>query len=93
MDDKLDTLETRIMQRMDGRLDAVESRITDAIAKADHELETKIIGEFWKWGRTTDLRARQATETLATLNERMFNAEDRISALERSKLPPQADAA
>lgn len=43
-------LEDRIMQRVDGRLDAVELRMTDAIAKADHELETKLIAEFWKMG-------------------------------------------
>jgi hypothetical protein len=32
-------------------------------------------------------------ETANALNERMLNTEDRISALKRSKPPPQADAA
>ena len=89
-------LEDRIMQRVDGRLDAVELRMTDAIAKADHELETKLIAEFWKWGRTSDLRtrqntdtAKQAMETLAIMNQRLMNAEDRITELERRR-PPAA---
>jgi hypothetical protein len=87
MDGKLDALETRIMARMDGRLDAVETRLIGAMAEADYKLETKLVGEFWKWGRTSDLRVRQSSELSATLNERMFAAEDRISALERKTSP------
>jgi hypothetical protein len=60
----IEDTERRIMQRMDGRLDAVEARIADAIAKADHDLETRIVGEFWKWGRTSDLRTRQVAEAV-----------------------------
>ena len=40
----LEEMEHRIMQGMGGTLDAVEVRITEAIANG-HELETKIVGE------------------------------------------------
>jgi hypothetical protein len=57
------------------------------------KVETKLLREFYKWGRTSDIRTRQALAESATLAERMLNVEDRVSDLERSKLPPQADAA
>lgn len=48
-------------------------------------LETKIIGEFWKWGRTSDTRTRQALENLSAFNERMMALEDRVSTPERRR--------
>ena len=81
----LDDLETRIMSRMDGQLDAVEQRLQEYIGAADRELETKLIGEFWKWGRMSDARTRQALTEVGILSERMLSVEDRISALERSR--------
>jgi hypothetical protein len=78
-------MEERLMSRIGGRLDAVESRVRDFIAEADRDLETKVIGEFWKWGRTADIRTRQALSETGLLNERMLSVEDRISALERQK--------
>jgi hypothetical protein len=53
----------RIMQRVDGRIDASEERLKEFIIKADRDLETKIIREFWKWARTSDLRTNQAMNT------------------------------
>jgi hypothetical protein len=78
-------IENSLMERIAGRLDAVESRLRDFIAEADRDLETKIVGEFWKWGRTSDIRTRQALTESSLLNERMLSVEDRISALERQK--------
>jgi hypothetical protein len=82
----------RITDRVAGRIDAVESRLKDFIAKADFDLETKIIAEFWKWGRSSDIRTREAIgDSSATaakaqlLSERLLNVEDRVSALERGK--------
>ncbi len=46
--------EVRIMERLDGRLDAVETRLKEFAREADRDLETKIIAEFWKWGRTSE---------------------------------------
>ena len=77
--------EGRIMERAGGRIDAVEDRLKDFIAKADHDLETKIITEFHKWGRTSDMRTRTAITNAALLEERMLAVEDRVSALERQR--------
>jgi hypothetical protein len=62
--------------------------------RADLErVETNLLREFRKWASTSDIRTRQSMETTSALNARMLNVEDRISALERSRLPPRADAA
>jgi hypothetical protein len=53
-------MQASIMERIDGRIDASEERMKDFIRKADFELETKIVGEFWKWGRSSDVRTREA---------------------------------
>ncbi|HZL57993.1 MAG TPA: hypothetical protein VFC21_12965 [Bryobacteraceae bacterium] len=48
-------------------------------------VETNLLTEFWKWGRTSDIRTRQALGDTAALSERLLNAEDRISVLERKR--------
>jgi hypothetical protein len=47
------------------------------------KVETKLLTEFYKWGRTSGMRTREALQQADTLAERMLAAEDRISALER----------
>jgi hypothetical protein len=81
--ERVDATETRIMQRVDGRIDAVEDRLKDFIRQADLDLETKIVGEFWKWGRTSDMRTKQALDTASAVSDRLLSIEDRVSALER----------
>ena len=73
------------MERVGGRIDASEERIREHIARADHDLETKIITAFHKWGSTSDMRTRQALADAAIINERMIILEDRITALERRR--------
>lgn len=82
---RLEAGEARLMERLAGRIDAAEERIKDFVREADRDLETKVVGEFWKWGRTSDMRTRQAITDTALLGERMLAVEDRLSALERSK--------
>ena len=79
IDEKFVEFEGRIMERVGGRIDAVEERLKDFIRAADHDLETKIIGEFHKWGRTSDMRTRQAITDVGLLGERVLAVEDRIS--------------
>lgn len=47
MDDELkqylDGMEGRIVERLGGRIDAVEDRLKDYTRQADHDLETKVI--------------------------------------------------
>jgi hypothetical protein len=98
MDEELKTyfegMQARIVdgvtQRFDGRIDASEVRMKEAIGKSIEAMETKLIAEFWKWGRTSDVRTREAiADTAATgtkagmLSERLLNVEDRVSDLER----------
>src|SRR5580700_10677479 len=85
IDGKFLEFETRIMARVDGRIDAVEERMKDFVRQSNHDLETKIITEFHKWGRTSDMRTRQAITDTGLLGERMLAVEDRISALERER--------
>lgn len=44
-------------------------------------------------GRTADMRTRQTMEANSFMNDRLMNAEDRITTLERNRVPPQTDAA
>ncbi len=57
----------------------------DYVRQSIQDLETKIITEFHKWGRTADMRTRQAITDTGLLGERMLAGEDRISALERER--------
>lgn len=59
VDERITASESRIMQRVDGRIDASEERMKDFVRVSVHNLETKLIGEFWKWGRTSDLCTEQ----------------------------------
>jgi hypothetical protein len=79
--------------RLIARTEEMEARLKAHTSIECEKIETKLLREFWKWGSTSDIRTRQSMENTNALNERMLNAEDRISALERSRLPPQADAA
>jgi len=95
IDGRLTASEKRMIDLIDGRLDAAEDRMKEFTRKADFDLETKLIAEFWKWGRASDIRTREiASDSAATavkaqlISERLLNVEDRVSALERNR-PPQ----
>jgi hypothetical protein len=92
MDTRMGAMEHRLKEHMDGRIDASEARMKDYIRQADFELETKLIGEFWKWGRSSDVRVREVqvdgaavTAKAQLISERLMNVEDRVSALERQR--------
>src|SRR5579862_8360650 len=70
----------------------VEERLRAHTSQECEKVETKLMTELWKWGRTSDVRTRQSMENANALNERMLNVEDRISNLERNRMPPRADA-
>lgn len=85
----LDGMEERIVdrvtQRVEGRIDAAEDRMKIHVSKQCEIVETKLLIEFQKWGRTSDMRTRQAITDVGLLGERMLAVEDRISALERDR--------
>ena len=82
--ERMDASEQRIMDRVGGRIDAAEVRIKEFVREADHDLETKVSAEFHKWGRTSDMRTRQALTDTGLLGEKLLALEDRITALERA---------
>ena len=71
----------------------MEARLMAHTSQECEKVETRLLTEFYKWGRTSDIRTRQALAEAAAIGERMLNVEDRVTTLERSKLPQQADAA
>jgi hypothetical protein len=57
---QLTETEHRIMNKVDGRIDALEDLIKNsAIPETIERLETRLLSEFWKWGKTSDARVRQ----------------------------------
>jgi len=85
-----DRVTDRVTERVGGRIDAVEERLKDYVRQSNHDLETKIITEFHKWGRTSemhswDMGTRQANTDTGLLGERMLAVEDRVAALERER--------
>jgi hypothetical protein len=85
--------EARIMARVNGQFDAQEDRLRDLIRKSDFDLETKLSSEFWKWGRGSEVRTREAinvsgeaSSRVQLVSERLLNVEERVSALERGRM-------
>jgi hypothetical protein len=85
LENRFTQLEHNIMELVSGRLDAAEERLEEFVQRANHDLETKIITEVHKWGRTSDMRTRQAITDVGLPGERLLAVEDRISALERQR--------
>ena len=55
---------------VDGRFAEVDVKLAELRAHVSEEcekVETKLLGEFWKWGRTSDMRTRQALAESAAL--------------------------
>ena len=46
-------------------------------------VETRLLSEFWKWGRVSDQRVRRVEHSDATTIERLAAMEDRLFTLER----------
>jgi hypothetical protein len=64
-------------------LAAMEARLVTHVSVECEKIETKLLTEFHKWGRTSEMRTRQAMTDVGFLGERLIAAEERISALER----------
>ena len=78
----LEAMESRLRDHTEAvvrdHIDVVESRLREHT----EVVETRLLGEFWKWAKTTDARYRQHQGTVTTLDERVSLVEDRITALE-----------
>ena len=82
MDARFDRMDARL-DGMDARSEAMEARFKTHVSVECEKIETKLLTEFHKWGRVSEIRTRQAMTDVAFLGERMMVAEERISALER----------
>lgn len=75
-------------------LDEMKAMRAETVTKADltqalYDLETKIIGEFWKWARVVEIKLRVLPlydERLAAMETRLFSVEEKVSNLEH---PPR----
>jgi len=45
-----------IKELLEGRLDPAEERMKAVVADSVRNMETRVISEFWKWGRSSDAR-------------------------------------
>jgi hypothetical protein len=86
---EIEGMEERVVergtQRVEGRIDVAEDRMKVHVSKQCETVETNLLTEFQKWGRTSDMRTRTALTNAELLGERMLAVEDRISALERER--------
>ena len=82
----VESLETRLR----GDMESLESRLRGDMEKlesrvhADIEgVETKLLTEFWKWGRASEQKMRRVEFSDATTVERLSILEERVFTLER----------
>lgn len=74
--------ETRITNRFEGRLDAVEARINEKIAHAIEAAETKLLTAFHEWASPTDQKIRSHREALRALDLQIEEIGSRVKKLE-----------
>jgi predicted nuclease with TOPRIM domain len=96
LSNRVDGLSARVGS-IDERLSRLESGLRVDLEQLRQELkalvektETNLLSEFWKWGRTSDLRHRAVDGRVVgfsgrvdLVEERLVSLEDRISDLER----------
>ena len=85
MDEELKTYLEEMKRELRGHTEAMEARLKLHVSEQCYGVETKLLTEFHKWGRTSDMRTRQAITDVGLLGERMLAVEDRNSALERGE--------
>ena len=70
--------ESRLNTSMEARIGESEARMKEHT----ETVETRLLSEFWKWARTTDMKTRLQNNHFVGLEERMTSAEERIRDLE-----------
>jgi len=45
-------------------------------------VETRLLTEFWKWARTSDIKVHQSSNAISSLTERLNVVEERLRDLE-----------
>ena len=78
MDAKLDEKLGALEARTDEKLEALESRLKEHV----ETVETRLLSEFWKWARSADIKSRQQSEGIHSLDQRLAVVEERLTILE-----------
>jgi hypothetical protein len=73
----LEAMETRLREHTE----IVETRL----GEHTEMVETRLLSEFWKWARSSDIKARQHTNHIGSIDERLIAVEERLSELERRR--------
>lgn len=68
------------------RFDALDASLKAHVSEACHNLETRLLGEFWKWGRTSEMQTHKLIRDGASFEERLVHLEARMAELERGRL-------
>jgi hypothetical protein len=77
--------------RLEGKLDAVEQRMLDAIKAIVHESETRLLTAFHGYANNNDKRIQEVESNETFLRGRIAVLESRITEVERRlNLPPQS---
>jgi hypothetical protein len=79
-------VDQELKEYLDSRFSAMEDKMDTGFREVRAEIEateTRLLSEFWKWGRASDLRMRRVEHSDATTNERLAAVEERIFTLER----------
>lgn len=69
------------MERTGIKLEAMENRLREHT----ETVETRLLSEFWKWARSSDIKTRQHGVTISVMDERLTAVEERMSELERRR--------
>lgn len=70
-------------QELKQYLNDMEARLKMHVSEECEKVETKLLAEFWKWGRGNDQKMRRVEFSDATTVERMAILEERVFTLER----------
>ena|SRR5665213_2180710 len=76
---ELDDMEGRLHKALHGEIEGLRSDVHRDI----ESVETKLLTEFWKWGRSSEQKMRRVEFSDATTVERLSILEERIFTLER----------
>jgi hypothetical protein len=68
---------------MDEELKTYLNAMKSELREHTEAVETRLLGEFWKWARTADARYRQGHAVVGALDDRVQAIEDRVADLER----------
>ena len=84
MDEELKTYLTEMKREMTEMKIGLADMKSELIQHTE-AVKTRLLGEFWTWTRTADMRYQQANSAVGFLNERLQAIEDRVSELERRR--------